>query len=261
MEKALNLLLVEDDQATCKDIVSYVDTLDEVNLIGVTNNSARAIEYICDYLPDAIILDLELHMGGGNGLLVLQQMEQLSLPVRPYVLVTTNNSSTVTHATSRQLGADFIMTKYQDGYTAKSPVDFLLMMKPVIQSTQRQMAAAGATTESPALRSKRITQRIQTELNCVGISPKAVGYRYLMRAIQLVIDKPTQNLSTIIGKEFGKSEPSVERAMQNAIARAWRASDIDDLLRFYTAHINSEKGVPTITEFVYYYATKLKSEY
>lgn len=49
--------------------------------------------------------------------------------------------------------------------------------------------------------------------------------------------------------------------MQNAIAKTWRTAPIDDLLKFYTAKINSEKGVPTITEFVYYYANKLKNEY
>ena len=47
--------------------------------------------------------------------------------------------------------------------------------------------------------------------------------------------------------------------MQNAIARAWRTTPIEDLLRYYTARISSEKGVPTITEFIYYYAAKLKS--
>ena len=49
--------------------------------------------------------------------------------------------------------------------------------------------------------------------------------------------------------------------MQNAINRAWKTTDIDDLLRYYEARINSERGVPTSTEFIYYYANKIRAEY
>lgn len=50
------------------------------------------------------------------------------------------------------------------------------------------------------------------------------------------------------------------RAMQNSINRAWSTSDIQDLLDNYTAKIKSDKGVPTVTEFIYFYAQKIKNE-
>ena len=59
---------------------------------------------------------------------------------------------------------------------------------------------------------------------------------------------------------YKKSDASVERAMQNAINRAWRHSDIEELLAHYTARIRSEKGVPTTLEFVFYYANKIKTD-
>ena len=46
--------------------------------------------------------------------------------------------------------------------------------------------------------------------------------------------------------------------MQNAIERAWNLTDIDELSKNYTAKINSSKGVPTILEFIYFYANKIK---
>lgn len=49
--------------------------------------------------------------------------------------------------------------------------------------------------------------------------------------------------------------------MQNALNRAWKQTDVDELLVHYTAKVNTERGVPTITEFIYYYANKLKNEY
>lgn len=46
--------------------------------------------------------------------------------------------------------------------------------------------------------------------------------------------------------------------MQTAINYAWRISSIDDLMTHYTARINHQTGVPTPTEFIYYYADKIK---
>ena len=48
--------------------------------------------------------------------------------------------------------------------------------------------------------------------------------------------------------------------MQNAILYAWRVSSLDDISEIYTARINHETGVPTPTEFIYFYADKVKKE-
>jgi UTP-glucose-1-phosphate uridylyltransferase len=159
------------------------------------------------------------------------------------------------------MGADFIMSKHQEDYSAKTVVEFLRMMKTIIRSREKNAAAANSAAEPLEMKKKRIQKRIYTELNQIGISPKAIGYMYLTDAIQLLIEKPTNNLCSVLGKKYGKTDSSVERAMQNAITKAWRSSDIEDLLTFYTAKINSDKGVPTMTEFIYYYASKLKNEY
>ncbi len=261
MNRELSLLLVEDDQKACTNIINLVDATDNISLVGVTNNSTKAIEYVKDYLPDAVILDLELHHGYGNGILFLQELRQLGLLKIPYILITTNNSSAVTYDYVRQLGADFIMAKHQPDYSEKSVIDFLLMMKEIIISRAKREASKNETVESPAQKNKRIVKRIFTELDLVGISQKSVGHAYLVEAIQIILNQPTINICDIIGKKFGKNTPSVERAMQNAINRAWRTSDIEDLLLHYTAKISSDRGVPTITEFVYYYANKIKNEY
>ena len=261
MGKNLSVLLVEDDANACQDIIRYIDELDDVDLIGITNDSNKAIEYVQDYLPDSVILDLELHQGGGNGLLFLKELKQLNLIFYPYILVTTNNSSMVTYEYAHQLGSDFIMSKHQSDYSAKNVVEFLRMMKSVILSKKSRGMSEHNTTESPQQKAKRITRKISLELDCVGISPKAVGYKYLIDAIELIISRPVNNLCSIVGEKYGKTDSSVERAMQNAINKAWRTCDIEDLAEHYKAKISSEKGVPTLTEFIYYYANKIKNEY
>ena len=257
----LTILLVEDDINACDAFIRYSEEIDDISIVSITNSSAKALMDIRDYIPDVVILDLELHKGSGSGLDVLRGLKEIPFSACPYILITTNNSSNTTYEYARQLGADYIMYKHQKDYSEEKVLKLLVMMKSVIQSRKNVSSSATLTTENPHQKRRRIEQRIITELNYVGISPKAIGYQYLIDAIQIVMDKPTKNLSNIIGKKYKKTESSVERAMQNAINRAWKQTDIDELLHHYTAQVHSDKGVPTTMDFIYYYAAKLNKEY
>lgn len=257
MERELNILLIEDDPDTCQNFAKYIDTRSEVTLIGITNNSYRAVELLKEGLPDAVILDLELNSGQGNGLMFLQELKNLSLPFKPYILVTTNNSSTTTYDFARKAGADFIMSKHQEDYSEKRAVDFLCMMKQTIQSVHN-MSDTKKQAVSSAPSDKQLMRLISLELDAVGISPKVIGYHYLTEAILLIMQGQPHNVSGVLAKRHKKTDSSIERAMQNAINKAWRTADIDELSKYYTARINSEKGMPTLTEFIHFYANKIK---
>ena len=259
MSDSLSVLLVEDDPVACEEFVSLFESNDAFKLAGITNNSFKAVELVRDCLPDVVILDLELHQGRGTGLLFLRDLKQLFLPKQPYILVTTNNTSTTTYEYVRQMGVDFIMSKHQDDYSSERAVEFLAMMKEIILEKGRQAFPEAAV--SPEQRNKRLMQRIASELNLLGVSPKAIGYRYLQDAILLAVKGEEGNLSRKVAEKNGKTTASVERAIQNAINRTWNASDPEELLLHYTARIHSERGVPTLTEFIYYYANKLRLEY
>ena len=260
MNRELNILLIEDDIDTCKHFTEYADLTKDISISAITNNSYRAVELLTEYLPDAIILDLELNQGKGNGLLFLQDLHKLSLPFKPYILVTTNNSSALTYDYARKYGADFIMSKHKDDYSEQAAIEFLKMMKDIIQNNISQNRTDYNPDESSSQKEKRLIRLIDIELNQIGISPKAIGYKYLTDAILLVMEGHTNNLCTTIGDKYSKTDASVERAMQNAINNAWRSNDIDELLKHYSARINSDRGVPTLTEFVYYYANKIKND-
>lgn len=266
MNRPLTILLIEDEPDVCQKIKAEIDETLELTLVSITNNSYRALELFKDYTPDVVILDLELHYGQGNGLEFLKELRNTPSAILPFILVTTNNSSPTTYRFTRELGVDFIMYKYQQDYSEKKVIDFLKMMKPTIQSTQKSQKQSHATAESPAQKKQRLRRIICTELDYVGINPKAVGYRYLTDAILLSLEnsedsnKP-QNPAIEIAKKYNKTIASIERGMQNAINRAWSTADIEDLLLHYTAKINSSKGVPTLTEFICYYTTKIQNKH
>lgn len=86
----INILLVEDDIQDCKIIKKYADTRDDIKLVKIANSSSEAIKDIKIYIPDAIILDIELNNGEGSGLEVLEQIKELDLDVKPVIVITTN---------------------------------------------------------------------------------------------------------------------------------------------------------------------------
>lgn len=263
MSDGLNILLVEDDQSECEAISNYIKHInDDINLLGITNNSDQAVEYVKEYPIDAIILDLELHNGSGNGIKFLIDLNTLSLSKRPYILVTTNNISHLTHEQVRQLGADFIMTKCQKDYSAGNVVDFLRSLKSMFHTNARSigMPTRMSTTASADEMTKKIEKHINKEFDLVCISPKLLGRKYLREAIEIVM-AGNNDFCAKLAVKYKKSDESIIRAMQNAINVAWRMADINDLFNHYTAHINSSKGTPTVTEFIYYYAEKVKNEF
>ena len=260
MDRHLTVLLIEDNARECMQIEKCMDLCDEIDLVAVTNNSEDALELTKYHMPDAVILDLELHHGGGNGFLYLQGLSKLCLNHIPYILVTTNNSSTVTFDQARKLGADFILAKYESGYSSQYVVDFLKMMRDSIISKGASKILPESSCGSPEYQERKLRQRIQRELDLVGIRPSSVGYRYLTDAIALVYHNPESNISATLANTYKKNDFSIERAMQNAINHAWQHTDIEELLKHYTSRIRSDKSSPTNMEFIYYYANKLQNE-
>ena len=166
--------------------------------------------------------------------------------------------SDVTLEQARQLGADFTLTKYEKGYSADYVIENILLMRPAI--LKKNTMVAPLPDMSPAEEEELLAKRIKRELDLVGIKPKAVGYNYLVDAILLLVQGSDANIARTLAPKYKKTEKSIERAMQNAIKQAWNTNDIEDLLNYYTAKIRSDKGCPTLMEFVYYYADRIKDE-
>lgn len=259
MECALTVLIVEDDTTICQRLVTEMEKTQYITLVNITNSSSEALKLVKEQVPDAIILELDLSNGYGNGFEFLQEIKTIPLSIVPYILVTTSFSSSNARNFAKDLGADFIFFKHQIDYTEKKAVAFLEMMRPLILKNQHPNNLSTALSETPAQKDQRIRRLITTELDYVGINPKSVGYQYLIDSILITINDPQPNIPATVSQIHTKTPASVERGMQNAISRAWHTTDINELSLHYTAKINPDRGMPTLTEFIYYYANKIKN--
>lgn len=258
MDRNLHILLIEDDEKTCMELKNAIEEYEDMYLVAITNNSKDALDLTKYHLPDLVVLDLELHEGGGNGFMYLEGLHKLELMPMPYILITTNNPSPVTHQIARELGADFTLTKTESGYSPEYVANMIHLMKDSIIKAKK--GTDNLAEDSPEVRDRRLKKRIYRELDLIGINPKHSGHKYLVDAIAIVYEKPERNLSATLSKQYQKTTFSIERAMQNAINYAWSHTCIEDLALYFTAKISSEKAVPTVTEFVYYYANKIRND-
>ena len=253
----INLIIVEDDNNTIEEYKAGIKCFDNFYLAATTSSSSEALEKVKEYSPHAVILDLELHKGSGNGLMFLKELSALNLKNKPFILVVTNNISSVTHSIARNLGADFVITKNQSDFSCKMVLEFLSSVAASALTSDINSPDAAKAAVSISYR-ETMKEKISTELDLIGISPKLKGRQYLADAIEITCKQRVPNLCSIIAKKYSKTDASVERAMQTAINHAWRNTDIESLERYYTTYINPQKGVPTVMEFIYYYSDKIK---
>ena len=86
----MSILLVEDDINECKKYKEIITHRKDVKLINYTNSATKAIEICKKYKPEAIILDLELNDGEGNGFEFIENIRKLNSSINPKIIVTTN---------------------------------------------------------------------------------------------------------------------------------------------------------------------------
>ena len=199
MDEKLALLLVEDDPQICKELIVEISKdAESFNLVGVTNNSGRALQYVCDTHPDAVLLDLELSEGS-EGIEFLKRLKSVEISRPPFVLILADSVDSLTNKVAREYGADYIMTKDSGSFSAQGVIDFLRITKPIVLTRKPRDGYSGDMT-ADELQEKRLHRRISNELDKIGISSKSVGYRYLIEAIKIIMKQPVQHVCNIIGK-------------------------------------------------------------
>lgn len=248
-----SILIVEDDNYACKEFTEYISNYEDVCIIGCTATASEAISLCQLHKPNAMILDLELHYGSGTGLDVLEALNTSPNIPKPYILITTNNSSQIVHERARQLGADFILYKHQKDYSSEYAANLLLSMKDIIKNMPKNTLDSSVNSIPSICKKQQLRNQILNILQVLGFNPKYKGYSYLLDAIEMA-NNGTYHFIVEVAKKYSVTTTSVERAMQGAINKTWNSTDIDILLKHYTSKVDTLRGTPTVVEFVRYYS-------
>ncbi len=259
--KPMKLLLIEDDANECYIFKEISKNRKDIEFIAITNSETEGLRIVKKYMPEGIILDLELNKGNGTGTGIgfLEKLKKVKLSIIPKVIVTTNIYSNSVYEYLHRNVVDFIFYKKQSNYSQEDVINTILLIREYKSNTIHE-----EIKEEIGDSKEIIVDKINKELDLIGISTHLQGRKYLFDSIQYIIENENTNKKiTIIQylvSKYKKSNSTISRAMQNAILHAWRISSLEDLSTYYTARINYETGIPTPTEFIYYYADKIKKQ-
>jgi DNA-binding NarL/FixJ family response regulator len=267
-DNPMKLLLIEDDAIESLAYSNLAQTRADVEFVGITNSCDTGIELLKSTLPEGIILDLQLIVGEGSGLQFMEMVRaDESLTLFPLIVVTTSNQSKSVFKRLEELGVDWYFSKTASGYSHKLVIDTLLSLRPSLNAKQNlgeekeaELYFSRNRVEAPFDRDKRLYLRIDAELNTVGIRAKLKGRAYLRDAIYSQIVHPSDRGS---GLDYVMSKHNVVysalvKSMQTAINDAWSNADPDALMDNFTARITARTGTPYMSDFVHYFAEKIK---
>jgi len=263
-DNPMKIVLVEDDAAACRAFIECANRRRDIYFVGVTDDSDEGLKYVVDHLPEAVILDLELNWGSGSGMGFLKKFSKMDFSVRPIVVVTTRNRSEMVQNQLHAYGVEWIFCKEQSSYSAEMVVEQLLDLRPFLYK-QKYVSPDLRTIETPAELRKRIMTRIGAELDDFGISPKYKGRVIIEDAIYRLInkknDRESERVFSEMAAEQGTHYNNIVRPIETAVTTAWnKPSDMDRMLKSYTAPVHESIGAPTPTEFMHYYANKIRRD-
>lgn len=106
MDDKLTIMLIEDDPEACGKIINEIAQNESFAIVGVTNNSERAMQCIKDMQPDCAVLDMDC-AGSCESLEFLKKLKKAGAaptPTRlPYATAKTNLAATQRGKTAQTL--------------------------------------------------------------------------------------------------------------------------------------------------------------
>ena len=264
----MRLLLIEDDVGDALKFTECANRRTDIKFVGMTDSGDEGLTFVKSRLPEGIILDLQLVKGSGSGLSFLEALHNANLTIRPIVVVTTSNQSNVVYRRVEELGADWFFCKTQPDYSEDFVIETLLSLRKTLFAKQKkppeaipgELRKSGAMVESPDDRRDRIYRRIDAELDLIGVLAKLKGRAYLREGIYFQIHSDKERGSGIehVANTFKRAYGTVVKVMQTAIDDTWSESDAEELRAHYTDRVSAKTGVPHVSDFIHFYANKIR---
>lgn len=256
----MRLLLIEDDKREWEKFKNIANKRADIEFVGMTDSADEGLLLVKRKMPDGIILDLELNEGKGSGFNFLEKIKKLKLDKYPKIVVTTNVYSDSVYDYLHENKVEFIFYKKQDTYSVESVINTLALLSGYKNNPKNNSKDEISSDDEENI--KIMSEKVNKELDLIGISTHLQGRKYLYDAIMYLLSKESEDgrisINQYLMSKYKRASSTISRAMQNAIIHAWRVTAPDDLEVYYTASISYETGIPTPVEFIYYYVGKIK---
>ena len=265
-ERRYKVLIVEDEPRYSEPLKSCFNQSVDFVTMAVTDSEAEALTLVKSGLPDAMVVDLQLYNGEGDGMLLLHHIYDLKqiLPLRPYIVVLT---SVVSERIKERLSsglADFSFSKRTKNYTPELILRHLRAMSSEFDCNRtNRLRPLPSILDKEAL----IYERVEREICHYYVKHGNQAKDFLVDAICMTIalpeyEKPVfQHIFAEIAKKHGKSHRNVYTRIHLLLQQAFAKTDANDLAKVYTPYLDVSRAAPTPREFIAYTANKIRREH
>lgn len=266
MERAIRVLLADDNREFIEVLKEYIDSQEDMNLVGAAYHGNEALDLIYRETPDVVVLDIIMPHLDGLGVLEKLQNEEN----KPHIIILSAFGQETMTQRAVNLGADYYILKPFDLETLGKRIRQLhgdgtfvtnMSMTAAGQSgVISQVVNTGVTKTSP----KNLEVEVTRMIHQMGVPAHVKGYQYLRDAIVSVVlevsllGAVTKELYPMIATKYQTTPSRVERAIRHAIELAWDRGNVEFMNRFFGYTINVDRGKPTNSEFIAMVADKLR---
>ncbi|MHB1651191.1 MAG: sporulation transcription factor Spo0A [Desulfitobacteriaceae bacterium] len=258
MGKKVKIVVADDNRNLCQMLQNYLQTQEDLQVVGLAYNGLEAWEMIQSQEPDLVIIDLI--MPSLDGLGVLERINTRAMTSRPkIVMLTAFGQESLTHQ-AMMMGVDYFILKPFDLEILGKRIRSLTQEAPTIPSSFASTAPAVTSAGSGLNLSVEVTAMMHQ----IGIPAHVKGYQYIRDAILMVVEDVsllgavTKELYPAIAKKYDTAPSRVERGIRHAIELAWERGHTETLKRIFGYSMNIERQKPTNSEFVALLADKLR---
>ena len=167
-----------------------------------------ALQLLQEFAPDILVLDMMLPKV--DGLSVLQQLRQWQMETMVLTQVSVASS--------------YVMDQMH-----RLQVDYALAKPCSVEAIQARVHDFIAQRQQVPVQTRQDNRMVSQVLLHLSFSPKLGGYGYLVDAIPRYAMDPSQSITkelyVAVGQIHGKAGTLVERAIRNAIDKAWSQGD------------------------------------
>jgi len=128
-------------------------------------------------------------------------------------------------------------------------------------NTSSPVKINGSSDDKNIVIPKEVTSLIVKELDEIGMGRHYKGRGYLVKAIEILVVREdlADSVITRVADEQEVTHSSITKAAATAIENTWNESEPEVLQKSYTVHIGKKKRNPSLNEFIYFYAEKVRS--
>ena len=267
MKEKITMLIADDNQDFSRTLASYLQSQEDMEVIGVAKDGNEAVDMITNTIPDVVLLDVIMpHL---DGLGVLEKINSIKSDKKPMCIMLSAVGQDKITQQAINLGAEYYIVKPFDIELLIKRIRELKFYKPNQKNSfiGREIKPQYIEMSSEGQKNEENLEALVTNLiHEVGVPAHIKGYQYLREAIMMVvndidvINQITKSLYPQIARKFSTTPSRVERAIRHAIEVAWGRGQQEAVENIFGYTISAAKGKPTNSEFIAMIADKLRLE-